>query len=54
MRSVLGLKRSERENDQFVQRGVKVSSALKFPASLLAFKQGDITRLLELLEVNHL
>jgi hypothetical protein len=30
MGSVLGLKRSERETDHFVQRGVKVRSSLNF------------------------
>jgi len=48
MGSSLGLKRSERETDHFVQRGVKIRSALKFPASLPMIKQGNITRLHEL------
>jgi len=48
MGSVLGLKRSERETDHFVQRSVKVRSALQFTASLLLIKQEDSTRLLQL------
>jgi hypothetical protein len=48
MGSVLGLKRSKRETDHFVRRGVKVRSALKLTASLLVIKQGDSTLLLEL------